>query len=417
MWNERSLEIARGIPQEKPVGMPLWRDAAGVPQAKIKDSIADPLAVAQRSLEVPTDKEGISTVRHSSECCHLFTPTPSCTGSSTRCLSSSENLDEDSLTAALEQDLTALSRSGSEAVSATPVLMKRRSFVRRESHGASEHHDAVPCDPVAASIFDEFTTLDDIDLPPAPAWLSCEPTLLSRASSRKGSLNTEEWQLETPPKSLQMHDSPVILHVYELSEWTRLSGLPIFHLGVEVFRCEYYFSRDGISLCPPAHHRGHIYKEAVLLGTPSISRREWRRALGILKSEWPPGSYERIGCNCQDFAIAVCKVLGLYGNLPAKYCRCAELDQILPPSVMSASGVVTKALRNWVPDPCGILPCGSIPRVKAEAIPIGPEVCKSRLSVGVRNAARGNDQIRHQADGVEKLVCGDGARNRVVYII
>lgn len=373
---------------EEDVGEPILSIPEDVSSPRPWDAPADSSSSSSSSTMDPVDDaRGLASPHDSESCCGLLLPG----GGST--------YDEDALEVALEEDRATRFGIGAEAVPSTPPRIYWRDFVRRDGANSSDHDLPIPIDPPAASIF-QGEEAESKELPPAPAWLSAANL------SRKDSLDQSTDSPQASPQS-----SMVYLHVYELSEWTRLSGLPIFHLGIEVFRCEYYFSRDGILVCPPGHHGGHRYKEAVPLGQTLLSRREWRRALTSLRLAWPPGSYERIGINCQDFCIAASKSLGLADNIPAKFCRCADLDQILPTSVVSVGGMVSDALWKWMPNPCAL----KNDSAEQEAC-IGGEVCKPAAAFPLCSGPCSKVKAAQFGSGVEKLIHPEKG-NRIVYII
>jgi hypothetical protein len=113
--------------------------------------------------------------------------------------------------------------------------------------------------------------------------------------------------------------SNVILHVYHLNSWTRNAGMPIFHLGVQVYRLEYFFCSHGILSCVPTENTAHIFKESVHLGTTELSLRQVMMVVAELKKDWGQGAYSVLGHNCQNFAVAFCAHLGLPDAVPAEY--------------------------------------------------------------------------------------------------
>jgi len=237
-----------------------------------------------RDIRAPPDDGRAPPLPLPSESCNLMLPEPYCISGATRCISApKEHLPDASSFSDIAADPKAIVASLERP---TPLRMYRRSFVEKPatSFPDGDKDIFIPEDPAAASIFSNSAE----DIPPAPSWLQMSSPARSSPSKpvspAKQTLAARSQQAEG---DVQTSGSPVVLHVYELSEWTRLSGLPIFHLGVEVFRCEYFFTREGISLCPPAHHGGHQYKEAVQLGRTKLSRREWRRALAAMKLDWP----------------------------------------------------------------------------------------------------------------------------------
>lgn len=137
----------------------------------------------------------------------------------------------------------------------------------------------------------------------------------------------------------------VVLRVYDLADVTRRTGLPIFHLGVEVYRREYYYSSKGITYCNPCRKYGErrgkakprgicycwchaLFREGVPLGRTKLSRREVLQVVhDLCRDEWQAEAYSPLGQNCQTFAVKFCERLGLpEGCIPAKYSRFAELE-------------------------------------------------------------------------------------------
>lgn len=123
--------------------------------------------------------------------------------------------------------------------------------------------------------------------------------------------------------------SDVTLHVYDLTSWTRASNLGIFHLGIQVYRLEYFFCSLGIQTCMPARNKGHIFKESIHLGRTTMGLREVRTVVQRLRMEWRMESYRILGRNCQSFATSFCEQLGLTADcVPAEYCRFSELESL-----------------------------------------------------------------------------------------
>merc|ERR1712136_348741 len=60
---------------------------------------------------------------------------------------------------------------------------------------------------------------------------------------------------------VRIRASPVVrLQVYDIWDFATRAGLPIYHLGVEVFGSEVYFSARGVQSCKPAGHRIHPHR-------------------------------------------------------------------------------------------------------------------------------------------------------------
>merc|ERR1712124_245969 len=98
----------------------------------------------------------------------------------------------------------------------------------------------------------------------------------------------------------------VILHVYDLDRMTkRMPGMMAFyHMGVEVFQQEVFFSVVGILSCKPGGHQTHIHKKAVPLRHTIFSYQQVKAQLEEMSKEWKGSSYNLAGRNCQTFAVA-----------------------------------------------------------------------------------------------------------------
>lgn len=142
------------------------------------------------------------------------------------------------------------------------------------------------------------------------------------------SRSTRKWN-----NSIRDIGSDVILHVYDLTPWTRASQLPFFHLGVQVYRLEYFFCCLGIQSCAPTQNTGHVFKESVFLGRTSFGLREVLRALRELGTEWTADTYNLLGHNCQSFVVAFCRLLGLGDPVPKQYSRFSGIADL--PSALS----------------------------------------------------------------------------------
>lgn len=107
--------------------------------------------------------------------------------------------------------------------------------------------------------------------------------------------------------------SEVILHVYDLDRITkRLPGMMAFyHMGLEVFKQEIFFSVEGILACKPGGHQTHIHKKTVHLGRTMLDAYQVKALLEEMGKEWQGKSYSLTGRNCQTFAVAFAEQLGL----------------------------------------------------------------------------------------------------------
>lgn len=111
----------------------------------------------------------------------------------------------------------------------------------------------------------------------------------------------------------------VALQVYDLVKITRGFGLPLYHLGVEVYGLEYYFCDIGIAVCCPGAHEHHVHRERVPLGYAKITRSELWSMMRDLREMWAAGSYNIVRKNCQTFALSFVDMLGLRGAVPRQY--------------------------------------------------------------------------------------------------
>jgi len=111
----------------------------------------------------------------------------------------------------------------------------------------------------------------------------------------------------------------VTLHVYDFHTLTRMLGIPIFHLAVEVHGKEYFFSQEGIVWCPPAGHALHVHKKAIPMGKTLLNASEVRALLEVLCCEWPASEYSIFGRNCQTFAGVYVERMGADGKVPSEY--------------------------------------------------------------------------------------------------
>jgi len=131
-----------------------------------------------------------------------------------------------------------------------------------------------------------------------------------------------------PPATDSECGSDVILHIYDLTNWTRASNIPVYHLGVQVYRLEYFFCCLGIQTCMPGRNKGHIFRESVNVGRINLPLQKVRAVVQRLRKEWRMESYRILGRNCQTFATSFCEELGLRDCVPAEYCRFSELESL-----------------------------------------------------------------------------------------
>jgi len=129
---------------------------------------------------------------------------------------------------------------------------------------------------------------------------------------------------------VRIRASPVVrLQVYDIWDFATRAGLPIYHLGVEVFGSEVYFSARGVQSCKPAGHRIHPHRETVELGETSFSIHEIRSIVKLLKQAWRMEDYNILGHNCQSFAVDFTARLGVQ-PIPWRYCCFSRLGGTFP---------------------------------------------------------------------------------------
>eukprot|EP00929_Paragymnodinium_shiwhaense_P033289 TRINITY_DN18305_c0_g1_i1.p1 TRINITY_DN18305_c0_g1~~TRINITY_DN18305_c0_g1_i1.p1 ORF type:complete len:605 (+),score=110.74 TRINITY_DN18305_c0_g1_i1:75-1817(+) len=125
-----------------------------------------------------------------------------------------------------------------------------------------------------------------------------------------------------PAKPAAMYE--VILHVYDLlkatSTFSTVTGIPIFHLSIEVHGIEYFFGVDGIVWCYPGCHQMNLHRDAIVVGHTSMTQKETIGVVKALLPDWDGASWRLLGRNCQTFAIEFCERLGIGGEcVPAEY--------------------------------------------------------------------------------------------------
>jgi len=153
----------------------------------------------------------------------------------------------------------------------------------------------------------------------------------SKSLRRQGQLFQEPLHVADMPMPMPMPEieepsrrgGEVKLHVYHLHNVTKFTGLPIFHLGVEIYNFEHYFCNDaGITWCHPGDYDSRKHKKVQTLGSTRVSAREVWTVLDKMKPDWPGSSYSLRNHNCQTFAVAFCRNLGL--DIPHKFTRFQE---------------------------------------------------------------------------------------------
>jgi hypothetical protein len=122
----------------------------------------------------------------------------------------------------------------------------------------------------------------------------------------------------------------VILHIYDVSVDERVQAVNeafraigamsgAFHAGVEVLGREWSFGyslRDsGVTFCDPKCNPNHRYREAIPMGTISLTSKEVLDIISELSEQWPGNHYDLLTRNCCHFADKLCGRFGL-GPIP-----------------------------------------------------------------------------------------------------
>eukprot|EP00638_Chattonella_subsalsa_P007062 CAMPEP_0117771384 /NCGR_PEP_ID=MMETSP0947-20121206/24427_1 /TAXON_ID=44440 /ORGANISM="Chattonella subsalsa, Strain CCMP2191" /LENGTH=178 /DNA_ID=CAMNT_0005596723 /DNA_START=6 /DNA_END=542 /DNA_ORIENTATION=+ len=102
----------------------------------------------------------------------------------------------------------------------------------------------------------------------------------------------------------------VKLNVYNLHQangWLSYVGLGFYHTGVEIAGKEYSFCKEGIYVGRPRHAPGATFKESISMGYHEGSANEVGAIVRMLREEFPPGSYNVVSKNCNNFSDAFCQ--------------------------------------------------------------------------------------------------------------
>jgi len=113
--------------------------------------------------------------------------------------------------------------------------------------------------------------------------------------------------------------APVKLHVYDALWLATGTQLPLVHLGVEVYGCEFSFGDAGVRSFKPGAYDPARKRDTVQLGYTTMRRKEVYSALIKMKHEFPGERYRLVGCNCQTFAVELVQRLGLGTCIPPHY--------------------------------------------------------------------------------------------------
>eukprot|EP00411_Alexandrium_monilatum_P042468 CAMPEP_0175481072 /NCGR_PEP_ID=MMETSP0095-20121207/78266_1 /TAXON_ID=311494 /ORGANISM="Alexandrium monilatum, Strain CCMP3105" /LENGTH=329 /DNA_ID=CAMNT_0016782703 /DNA_START=40 /DNA_END=1027 /DNA_ORIENTATION=+ len=90
------------------------------------------------------------------------------------------------------------------------------------------------------------------------------------------------------------HYAQVTLHVYDTSWLAAKTGVPAFHVGVEVLGTEFSFGDMGINCNRPGEYDSTRYRRAVPLGRTDLQDQEILKVLRELQMEWPGEAYRQI---------------------------------------------------------------------------------------------------------------------------
>eukprot|EP00927_Polykrikos_kofoidii_P007743 TRINITY_DN13180_c0_g1_i1.p1 TRINITY_DN13180_c0_g1~~TRINITY_DN13180_c0_g1_i1.p1 ORF type:complete len:493 (-),score=61.97 TRINITY_DN13180_c0_g1_i1:107-1585(-) len=164
----------------------------------------------------------------------------------------------------------------------------------------------------------------------APYYSSCSS---STASTRASSPSRQENEIGEgvtsrgkPPLSARRRLTPrdagalVTLHIYDTSWLSSHLAAPFVHVGVELYKTEVSFGEMGVRCFTPGSYDLSRHRGTKPLGHTPLSRMDAAIMLHKLKKLWPGSAYRLIGCNCQTFAMALCKCLKLDdGVIPKQY--------------------------------------------------------------------------------------------------
>lgn len=191
----------------------------------------------------------------------------------------------------------------------------------------------VMTDVIAASLFGDFPARADT-IPDVVGLDSLESAVALQPHSHhlhRPSIMSSEAAFGSTSSSDKAN---VSLRLYNMSKWYKLMGLPIFHVGVEVYGTEYFFTSSGIDACKPGQYAAQVYIDAIPLGGTDHSLDEVNFLLARMAGEWRGSDYQLLGYNCQDFAIAFCEQMGVQEKIPSWAIRFAGMRRVLPPSVI-----------------------------------------------------------------------------------
>lgn len=206
-----------------------------------------------------------------------------------------------------------------------------------EEEEAEENEDLSPPPPKISSCQREVnTSLTTAGSLSSSSYLSCLGSFFSespkssfeRSSStlpRRGApLNRRRKRREAPfIVSLGVTHSEVFLHVYDLHPLTKLAGLQLFHVGVEVHECECSYGSHGLQWVHPGK-MGPGHREVVPLGPTHLTAKQVVQLAAVLSKEWRGCDYDIFNNNCQTFSLEFCRMLAVPVPIPEEFVRYAQ---------------------------------------------------------------------------------------------
>jgi len=115
----------------------------------------------------------------------------------------------------------------------------------------------------------------------------------------------------------------VTLHVYYLNSLAKITSIPLFHTGVEVYGSEICFGRQGLHWCEPGRHACGVHSFSIPLGQTFLSEDDVFALVEAMHQEFPGNEYSLLNWNCQTFAVEFCDRLGLRDKVPSECVRFA----------------------------------------------------------------------------------------------
>lgn len=127
----------------------------------------------------------------------------------------------------------------------------------------------------------------------------------------------------------------VRLHVYDLEifdmdlKWISvLSGVPLYHLGIEVFGLEFFYGVEGILCVTPGTYDRQRRRQIIPIGYTDFEGLGVLRMVRQMEQEWSGDEYRVVGKNCQTFALEFARRLGLNEKcIPCDLLRFADSIQ------------------------------------------------------------------------------------------